>query len=144
MRGIVIDASVAAKWFLPAAGEPLSEVAAELLQRYVRDEVRFLVPDLFWAELANVLWKAARQGRCTKAAAQQAVTAMQKRNLPTVPSQMLLDQALALAIAFDRSVYDCLYVVLALQSKTHLVTADERLANALAARFPVKWLGSAG
>lgn len=143
MRGIVIDASVAAKWFLPAAGEPLSEEAAALLQRYVRGEVRFLVPDLFWAELANVLWKAARQGRCTGAAAQQAVAAMRKRNLPTVPSQVLLDQALALAIALDRSAYDCLYVVLAIRSKTHLVTADERLANALAVRFPVKWLGSA-
>jgi predicted nucleic acid-binding protein len=28
------------------------------------------------------------------------------------------------------------------QSKCDLITADERLANALAARFPVKWLGA--
>jgi predicted nucleic acid-binding protein len=28
------------------------------------------------------------------------------------------------------------------QSGAELITADERLANALAARFPVKWLGS--
>ena len=41
-----------------------------------------------------------------------------------------------------RAVYDCLYVALAVQSKSDLVTADERLANALAARFPVKWLGA--
>ena len=138
----VIDASVAAKWFLPAAGEPLSEEAAGWLRRYVKDEVRFVLPDLFWAELANVLWKAARQGRCTKMTARRAVTAMQEFNLPTVPSQLLLDEALALAFAFDRSVYDCLYVALALRSKAQLVTADERLANALAARLPVKWLGA--
>jgi hypothetical protein len=31
---------------------------------------------------------------------------------------------------------------LAVQSKADLVTADERLANALAAHFPVKWLGA--
>jgi predicted nucleic acid-binding protein len=29
-----------------------------------------------------------------------------------------------------------------MQSKSELITADERLANALAARFPVKWLGA--
>jgi predicted nucleic acid-binding protein len=40
-----------------------------------------------------------------------------------------------IAFAYDRSVYDCLYVALAVQSKTDLITADERLANALAARF---------
>ena len=40
-----------------------------------------------------------------------------------------------------RSVYDCLYVALAVQSKAEWITVDERLANALAARLPVKWLG---
>jgi predicted nucleic acid-binding protein len=29
-----------------------------------------------------------------------------------------------------------------LQAKADLITADERLANAMAARFPVKWLGA--
>jgi predicted nucleic acid-binding protein len=32
-------------------------------------------------------------------------------------------------------------VALALVSKANLITADERLANALAAHLPVKWLG---
>jgi len=41
-------------------------------------------------------------------------------------------------------VYDALYVALALDSKSQLVTADARLANALAAHLPVKWLGSLG
>jgi predicted nucleic acid-binding protein len=31
---------------------------------------------------------------------------------------------------------------LAIQRKTELITADERLANALAAHLPVKWLGA--
>jgi hypothetical protein len=29
-----------------------------------------------------------------------------------------------------------------MQSKSELITADERLANALAASLPVKWLGA--
>jgi len=53
-----------------------------------------------------------------------------------------LNRAFQIATDHGRTVYDSLYVALAVQAKTHLITADERLANALAARFPVKWLGA--
>jgi hypothetical protein len=54
----------------------------------------------------------------------------------------LLVEAFAIATAFERAVYDTLYVALAVNSKSQIVTADERLATALAAHLPVKWLGS--
>ena len=141
MNATVLDASVAAKWFLPAQGEPLVEQAFLLLRSYVAGEIRFVVPDLFWAETANVLWKAIRQGRCTKAAAIAALTALQQRNIPTISSRPLLDQAFAIATAFDRTVYDSLYVALAVESNAQFVTADRHLANALSPQFPVRWLG---
>jgi predicted nucleic acid-binding protein len=53
-----------------------------------------------------------------------------------------LEEAFSIAATFNRTVYDSLYVALAVRSKADLVTADERLANALAARLPVKWLGA--
>jgi predicted nucleic acid-binding protein len=142
VKTYVIDASVAAKWVLPATGEPLAREALELLRSYAAGELRFVVPDLFWAELANVLWKSVRQGRIRVASAEVALQAMRNRNFPTVSSHALLVEAFAIATAFDRAVYDALYVALAVASKSQLVTADERLANALAAYLPVKWLGS--
>jgi len=138
----VIDASVAAKWVLPASGETLTRESLELLKRYAAGEVRFVVPDLFWAELANILWKAVRQGRIRITSAETALHAMLDRSFPTVSSHTLLVEAFAIATAFDRAVYDALYVALAVNSKSQLITADERLANALAAHLPVKWLGS--
>jgi len=138
----VIDASVAAKWFLPRAGEALTAEALELLKSYAAGEVRFLVPDLFWAEFGNVLWKAVRLKRLSPHSAADALRATRDRNLPTVSSHKLLEAAFAIASAFDRTVYDALYVALALDSNSQLVTADERLANALAAHLPVKWLGA--
>jgi predicted nucleic acid-binding protein len=138
----VVDASVAAKWFLPAAGETLTDEALEFLHGYTTGQIRLIVPDVFWAELANILWKAVRQSRCTKEAADTAIAAMKDRNLPTVPSLALLEEAFAIANAFQRTVYDSLYVALAISSKAQLLTADERLARALAATLPVKWLGS--
>ena len=142
MSLLVIDASVAAKWLLPARGETLTDEALSLLGLYAKGGVRFIVPDLFWAELGNILWKAVRQGRRTKAAAELAIAAIKDRKLPSVPSQMLLDHAFAIATAFDRTLYDSLYVALAVDSKAYLITVDEKLANALAAHLPVKWLGS--
>jgi len=142
VKTYVVDPSVAAKWILPASGETLTREALELLKRYAGDEVRFLVPDLFWAELGNILWKAVRQARLGASSAESGLRAMRDRNFPTISSHTLLLEAFAIANAFDRTVYDGLYVALAVDSKSQLVTADERLANALAAHLPVKWLGS--
>jgi len=138
----VIDASVAAKWFLPAEGETLAQEALEFLRRYATGQIRLIVPDLFWAEFGNIMWKAVRQGRWTKEAAATAIAAMKKWDLPTVPTLTLVEQAFAVASAFQRSVYDSLYVALAISSKAVMVTADERLARALAPSLPVKWLRS--
>jgi predicted nucleic acid-binding protein len=139
---VVLDASVAIKWAMPSAREPFTDESLRLLRRYVDGEIEFVVPDVFWAEVGNVLWKGTRQNRWRQDEAESVAADMQARDFTSVPSLMLLPEALKIAFAHDRAVYDCLYVALAVQSKTDLITADERLANALAARFPVKWLGA--
>lgn len=144
MTRLVVDASVAAKWCLPAPHEELVPQAEDLLASYRRGEIRFLVPDLFWAELANVLWKAVRLGRISTERAASALSLVGDLGIPAVPSFDLLPQALFLATSHGRTVYDSLHVALALQSKSEMITADERLANALAAKLPVKWLGASG
>jgi len=68
--------------------------------------------------------------------------ALEERKIPSTPTSSLLKDAFAIAATFDRTVYDCIYVALSVASNVPLVTADERLVNALAARFPVRWLGS--
>ncbi|HKR29860.1 MAG TPA: type II toxin-antitoxin system VapC family toxin [Terriglobales bacterium] len=141
MSIVVLDASVAVKWMLPSQGEPLAREAIDLLNRYTCGELEFIVPDLFWAECGNVFCKATRQGRVTFESAEHAMADLMGLNFPTTPSKSLLDRALVIATSFDRTLYDALYVALAIESNGHLVTADERLANTLASRLPVKWLG---
>jgi predicted nucleic acid-binding protein len=138
----VVDASVAAKWFLPSVNETLVDEAVQLLTDYAEDKVRFIVPDIFWAEFGNIVWKAVRQGRWLRNAAESAVSSLREQRLPTTPSRDLLTEALNIALTFDRTVYDSLYVALAWTRGSELITADERLANALAAHMPVKWLGA--
>jgi predicted nucleic acid-binding protein len=69
----VLDASVAAKWFLPGARETLAAEAAEVLEAYAAGRLRLLVPDLFWPEVGNILWKAVRQGRMSLTSAEEAI-----------------------------------------------------------------------
>ena len=142
MSLVVVDASVAAKWFLPEDRESLVTEALALLDEYDREEVRFVVPDLFYVETASAIWKAVRAGRVSRAFGDQALVLLTQREFATVPSLKLLDRAFQIATAHGRSTYDSLYVALAVQTNSQLITADERLANSLAARFPVKWLGA--
>ena len=142
MTSVVVDASVAVKWCLPSVREELAAEAEELLASNQREEVRFLVPDLFWVELANALWKAVRRKEISPSDAASAMAFVRDLDITTIPSFDLVPDALQFAIGQGRTAYDSLYVALAVESKAPLITADERLANALAARLPVKWLGA--
>jgi predicted nucleic acid-binding protein len=139
--GYVLDASVAAKWYLPF-GEDLVEESVHLLDEFKSDQTRFTVPDLFWPEMGSIFWKAVRAKRISVRSADEALHSLSELQLPTVPSYPLLRNAYTIATHFQCTVYDCIYVALAIASERPLVTADERLANALAAHFPVRWLGS--
>ncbi len=142
MTTVVLDASVAVKWVLPPADEGLVPEAVHLLRRHVQDEIRFVVPDIFWAEFGNAAWKAVRLGRWTTDEAQSAIHDIVERNFLTVSSKDLLVAAFIIANGFNRSLYDSLYIALAIATKSEMITADEKLANALATRLPVKWLGA--
>ena len=57
MIAYVLDASVAAKWYLPR-GESLVEESLRLLNGFTSDQTRLAVPDLFWPEMGSIFWKA--------------------------------------------------------------------------------------
>ena len=141
MKTFVVDASVGAKWASPQIIEALADRADSFLQAYMDGSVEILVPDLFWIEIGSFLRKAAKRGQITVALATGALDAMLNRHFRTLPSRSVLPEALKIASDFDRTIYDSIYVALAVASKTELITADERLVNALGSRFPVRWLG---
>jgi predicted nucleic acid-binding protein len=142
VTSFVLDASVAAKWFLPPSREPYALEAERVLEHYVAGKCSLTVPDLFWPELGNILSKSARRGEISLSSCGLAVEHLELLRLPTLPSEPLLARALTIALDFQRPFYDCEYVALAVESRTPLLTADERLVNALGAHFPVQWLGS--
>lgn len=53
-----------------------------------------------------------------------------------IPARELLTDALALAIQYERTVYDSLYLALSVREQCQLITAYEKLYNAIGQRFP--------
>ena len=100
MNTFIPDVSVAAKWVLPATEERFIPEAFRLLESYTANEIRLIVPDIFWPEFGNVLWKAVRRGRQSRTSAEVAIASMQERGIATVPSLGLLPEALAIASNF--------------------------------------------
>ena len=140
MSLFVVDASVVAKWFVP---ERLSDDAARLLD----EQHELASPDLMWAEIGNVLWKKSRAGQLTGPEAVRIIRALDEFPVTVFPSRLMLEGALEIALSTGRSVYDSVYLALAVALDCPLVTADERLANALA-EGPlgrhVLWVGTPG
>lgn len=142
MTVFVVDASVGLKWCLPQDEEDYIPEAKDMLDSFLAKRIDFMVPDLFWIEIGNALWKLVRRKKLLPDAAIASLATLRGLEISTVSSYRLLPRALDLAIQYDRSVYDSVYVALARESSIELITADERLANALAAYQPVKWLGA--
>lgn len=90
------------------------------------------VPDLFFTECANILWKQVSRGILTHDVAEYHCQILLKLLLPTTPGMELMARAVMLACTYGISAYDATYVALAERLHLPLVTADNRLANIMA------------
>ena len=125
MTTYVVDASVAIKWFVP---EVLTDEALGFLQ----DEHTLFAPDLLWPEVGNIVWKKVRRGELEPEDARVIMALCHQVPFQVVESQGLIDSALEIALEYDRSVYDAMYLALAVHQNCPVLTGDLRLANALA------------
>jgi len=120
VTGWVIDASVAVKWFIR---EEHSEAAVRFLKR----EDRLSAPDVLLPEVANAVWKKVARREITRLHGQGIVQALIRSPIRMHSSAPLLDLAFRLAAHVDATVYDSLYVSLAIAEHSTLVTFDRRL-----------------
>jgi predicted nucleic acid-binding protein len=126
MKRFVIDASVAVKWFIP-------EVHSASALRFLEEGIYLCAPDLLIPEFGNTLWKKTERREMTVAEAQEIVEAIDNMPVELFSTALLLRAAFEIATGLKRTVYDSLYLALAVSQKAALVTADRKLHSAVAA-----------
>lgn len=138
---LVIDASVGIKLFVR---EDLSDRAEGLFVLLAAESAaHFYVPDLFFVECANILWKYARRFGYPHESALQDVAALTQLKLRSVSTADLVEAALRIGLKHGLSAYDASYLALAERLRLPLITADQRLVEAVAdSPHNVHWLGA--
>lgn len=120
---IVVDASVAVKWFLPEDG---SDKADALL----RTGQKLIAPELIRIEVAAALAKQLRMKALDAAMTRTLLddwrTNLQKETVNLEPTLHDFDRGLEISIEIGHALQDCLYVATAERLDVPLITADEK------------------
>jgi predicted nucleic acid-binding protein len=123
---IVVDASVAVKWFIPEAGE---EAAAKLLG----GRKRLIAPALIRLEVTGAIIRRYREGHLSEKKAREGAQAweamLQHRVVRLVPDADLFDDAVHMAFLAKHTLADCLYLAVAKGLGAPVITADKPMRD---------------
>lgn len=129
MTSLIVDASVAVRWYLPESGSDPAE-------RILAGAASLLAPELVLAEIGNAVWKRVRKSEVSIETALAIVDRAKTAFTKLTSMSELAAPAMGLSARYDHPIYDCFYLALAERESAPLVTADKRLA-ALAGRVGV-------
>ncbi len=137
---LVVDASVIAKWLF---AEVDSDKARALYTESRTGNQSLIAPQILPGEIASLVYVRVLRGLLEGAEALALYRQFQIA-CPTLHTiSGLTPAALELALRYRHSVYDCLYVALAMRERGELITADQRLVRTFGGVFPwVRLLGS--
>ncbi len=121
---LVVDASIAAKWFFTEPGSDMAE-------RLLATDLPLYAPDLIMPEVTNVLWKRWRTHAIAQEFAEHLITA-----LPTMFQHLFASAELAERVwywshSLNHPAYDCFYIACAQHIEGRMVTVDARLLAAV-------------
>ncbi len=121
MIRVVVDASVAVKWFLRDSNEEKDVAPAlDLLIGAGKNSIELIQPPHWMAEVTAVL------SRLQPDLADEAIDLLDAMEIPTTEDGNLYKLASHLAAELNHHLFDTLYHALAIQEKATLVTADHR------------------
>lgn len=129
---LVVDPSAALKLVLP---EPGSDAVVERLESEIEVGTELVVPELFWAEAANALWKRTLYRdaslRISVAVARLGFAELQVAAFRSEPVKALAGWALEIALDTGLAVYDAVYLALADRHDARWITTDAVAAGRL-------------
>ncbi len=124
MNIYVVDACVVVKWFIP-------EIHSESAWRLHHPDYQLHVPGLLLLEFGNVVNKKQRRGEISAIESEFMINKLRTAPLKWHQDELLFLHAFKIAHETDRSLYDCIYLSLAILLNSQMVTADLRFYDAL-------------
>jgi predicted nucleic acid-binding protein len=124
---IVIDASLAVKWFIR------EKFSLEAMALFEEHGGAIIVPDIFVIEVIGVLVRRANIDKSLRIESEDSLrrfrTAFDEQEITAQRSESVtMAQATALALTLGHPLKDCIYLALAMELECELVTCDARFA----------------
>ena len=135
---LIVDSCVAVKW---AFKEEFSGQAL-LLSNGNYD---LMAPDFFLFEVSNVIWKKSLKEEMPLLDSLNVFNSIIDHFIEFIDTKQFLKQSISLAIQYQHPVYDCVYMVTALEFQIPLITADKRLFELGKKSLPpnqIHWIGN--
>ena len=126
---MILDSNVLIKLIV---NEPNSEKARRRIREVIEENFSLYIIDIALAESLNALWKHVKLHRdLQKREAESAAKDLKELydSLNVITTRELLDEAVEIALTWDITVYDSLYVTAAKKLRATLYTADQKLYN---------------
>ena len=127
-RELVLDTSVAVKFYLPEEGR---EEALALLAAVGEGEAKLLAPSTVQPELFNALWQQHRREKLSREEVGEHWGDFSLTSIDLYAPEDLMPRAARIALETEVIIYDALFLALAEDAETAMVTADNRLLKAL-------------
>jgi len=125
---IVVDASVAVKWF---TAEKDTDKALKLKDSYLSGELELIAPTLIYYEVANAL-RFHPYYRLTEKELFDAITALKEMQIAIEPTMEMWLKTFKISVTSEEiSIYDAIYVAVSLALDTRLVTSDRKFVEKL-------------
>jgi predicted nucleic acid-binding protein len=137
---LILDASVAVKWFL--RDEVLDSEAHLVREALLDDRIRASAPSIIWSEVAHAIVGAVRTTRFdTNEAVEVSARFPRLRGIVDL-AEVELGEAVYRALMIGVGAYDAQYLILTVKLGQTLLTADRRLLErGTASGYDVVWLG---
>lgn len=124
MKNVIIDTSVAMKWFFPESG---FKKALELKDKHIKKEIAICSRDLFLYEFTSAFKNYSSQ-KIEGKDFFLAVSALMSLKIKFLPLKFHeAEELFLLSRKLNISVYDCSFALLAINLKAPLYTADKKL-----------------
>ena len=135
-RQIVCDASVIVKWVIK---EDYSDYARKIRIDHLNGRVTVIIPSIAIAEVANALRKYYLRGLISADYLRKALNLLRDSLLSVydITWESVIN-ASELSIKYGISIYDAIYIDLAMRLNTVMYTADEALIRSLSGNKHVK------